>query len=401
MTCGPYCRGMAKSRSPMDRMLGAIVPRAVDAIDPDELIDQIDLDRLLARTDLNALLERLDLELLLQRIDINAIVSQVDINSIVSRVDINEIVARVDINEIVAKVDVDTIISKVDVNGIVAKVDVNEIVSKVDINGIVSQVDVATLINQVDVDSLIQDVDVDALVQRIDLDALVARLDMDSVLASVDIKSLVARAGIDEAIAQTATGLMGRSLDVGRRKVYRLDGLLLSAVDRMMGRKGDKRLVPELGSSVAAGPIARTLAFFADAAVMSVGFSMFVTVAANLVGLFTGHDFDTRDDGGPIWAAAFFGSWFLYLWAAIGVGGRTVGKGLLGIRVVGADMAPATSKAAFGRAVAFPFSFVLGLGFIPAVLAKRRRAFHDLVGGTQEVVDDEVSYRYSGQMSGI
>ncbi|MEZ5140752.1 MAG: RDD family protein [Acidimicrobiales bacterium] len=96
------------------------------------------------------------------------------------------------------------------------------------------------------------------------------------------------------------------------------------------------------------------------------------------------------DDGGPGWALAFLAWWFTYLWACIGLGGRTVGKGLAGIRVVGADLAPAPARAALVRAVAFPFSFVLGLGFVPAVLGRRRRALHDLVAGTQELVDPDV-----------
>lgn len=37
--------------------------------------------------------------------------------------------------------------------------------------------------------------------------------------------------------------------------------------------------------------------------------------------------------------------------------------------------------------MAFPFSFILGLGFLPVVFGRRGRAFHDHVAGTIEVVE--------------
>jgi len=291
----------------MDRVFDAIVPRAVGAVDPDELLDRIDLDQLV---------ERLDIERLMARIDVDA------------------------------------------------------------------------LIQRVDVDAIVQRVDVDAIVQRVDVDAIIRRVDIDAILAEVDIRGIVARAGIDQAIAETATGLAGRTLSLVQRRLHRLDALLLGAIDRVLGRRRDvDRRPAALGGLAPAGPFARLLGFVVDTVVVSTTFSLGVLLATSLLELFTSRTFDVRDDGGPGWALAFLAWWFTYLWACIGLGGRTVGKGLVGIRVVGADLAPAPARAALVRAVAFPFSFVLGLGFLPALLGRRRRALHDLVAGTQELVD--------------
>ncbi|MCB1038633.1 MAG: RDD family protein [Acidimicrobiales bacterium] len=358
---------MSRPRSPVDRVFDAIVPRAVDAIDPDELVERIDLDALLARTDLNALLGRLDLDVVLGRLDLDALIGRLDVDALIQRVDVDALVQRVDVDRLVQRVDVDALVKRVDVGGIV------------------------------------EQVDVDGLVQRVDIDGLVGRVDLDAVLEGVDIRGIVSRAGIDQAIAETATGLVGRTLDLVRRKVHRADALLLAVVDRVLGRRGAARHPEALHGQVPAGPLARVLGFVADATVVSASFSLFVAIVGNLASLFTGHDFDTADDGGLGWAVAFFGWWFVYLWASIGLGGRTVGKGLVGIRVVGSDLLPASPRAAFGRAVTFPFSFVLGLGFVPAVVGPRRRALHDLIAGTQELVDDGADRRQAGddQTSGV
>ena len=47
---------MSEDRSPIGRVFGAIVPRAVDAIEPDALVDKIDIDHLLDRIDVGHVL---------------------------------------------------------------------------------------------------------------------------------------------------------------------------------------------------------------------------------------------------------------------------------------------------------------------------------------------------------
>ncbi len=75
--------------------------------------------------------------------------------------------------------------------------------------------------------------------------------------------------------------------------------------------------------------------------------------------------------------------YYAYPWA---VSGKTLGMALVGIRVVRADGAPAGVGNAVVRTLALPLSFLtLGLGFVPIVVAPRRRALHDLIAGTAVV----------------
>lgn len=329
----------------MDRVFDAIVPRAVGAVDPDDLIDRVDLDALLARTDVDALVARIDVDGLIGRVDVDAIVQRVDIDALMARVDIDALMARVDIDGLMARVDVD------------------------------------------------------GLIGRVDIDALVQRVDLDATLEGVDVRGLMSRAGIDQMVAEAATGVAVRTLDVARRRIHRLDLLVLSVVDRLLGRRRSPAPADPSGL-VGAGPLARVLGFLLDSLVVSVAFSGLLLLGSLLVELFTGRSFDPAANGGPGWGLAFLGWWFTYLTASVGLGGRTVGKAVLGLQVVAADGTGAGVRRAAVRAVAFPFSFVLGLGFLPAVVGRRRRAVHDLVAGTREVVAWTPRSAQSPQISG-
>src|SRR3954453_7393672 len=53
--------GAVSSLNPIDRVLGAVVPRAVGAVDLDELLETIDLDELLDRIDVDSIIKRVDI----------------------------------------------------------------------------------------------------------------------------------------------------------------------------------------------------------------------------------------------------------------------------------------------------------------------------------------------------
>jgi uncharacterized RDD family membrane protein YckC len=64
--------------------------------------------------------------------------------------------------------------------------------------------------------------------------------------------------------------------------------------------------------------------------------------------------------------------------------GQTVGKLIVGVRVVGADGTPPTLGASVLRFIAYGASLVpFGLGFVMAGLRADRRALHDLLAGTR------------------
>jgi uncharacterized RDD family membrane protein YckC len=66
------------------------------------------------------------------------------------------------------------------------------------------------------------------------------------------------------------------------------------------------------------------------------------------------------------------------------VTGQTIGKSLVGVRVLGTDGAPLTLGAAFLRYLAYFISLIpLGFGYLVAALRRDKRALHDLIAGSR------------------
>lgn len=308
---------MTEHRSPVGRVMGAIVPTVVDAVDPSALIDKLDVDALMERVDVDALITRVDLDALLTRIDIDALLGRIDIDSLLGRIDVSALIARIDMNEVIGQVD------------------------------------------------------------------------LNALLDDVDIKAIVAKAGIDEIVAEASTGVMTRTLDLARRQLVGVDIILMGAVDRIFRR--ERPTLPDAPKLSAtgrpAGPISRIIAFGLDLFFVSVLFGMVAYLGRAMIELFTGNTIQPTRGAGIGWTIAYF-TWFgIYLWGSIEIAGRTPGKALVGLRVVGLDGKPLGPGRAFVRTLVFPFSFILGLGFVPAVLRKDRRALHELVAGAKEIVD--------------
>jgi uncharacterized RDD family membrane protein YckC len=75
--------------------------------------------------------------------------------------------------------------------------------------------------------------------------------------------------------------------------------------------------------------------------------------------------------------------YFAYQW---GLGGRTLGMAVLGLRVVQADGKPITERQAVLRTLVLPVSIaVAGLGLVGILVQRERRALHDLLAGTAVV----------------
>jgi len=80
-----------------------------------------------------------------------------------------------------------------------------------------------------------------------------------------------------------------------------------------------------------------------------------------------------------------------YLVTFVAAGGQTIGKMAAGTRVIPADpAAPATERVSFGQAVVRAAGYVVsilpvGLGFLPALTGRERRAVHDRLSDTRVV----------------
>jgi uncharacterized RDD family membrane protein YckC len=88
--------------NPIDRVLGAVVPRAVGAVDLDELLDTIDVNAVLARIDVDAIVARVDIDNIVSRVDMDALLDRVDVDRLMERIDIAGIISRAQIDAVFA-----------------------------------------------------------------------------------------------------------------------------------------------------------------------------------------------------------------------------------------------------------------------------------------------------------
>jgi uncharacterized RDD family membrane protein YckC len=131
-----------------------------------------------------------------------------------------------------------------------------------------------------------------------------------------------------------------------------------------------------------AGIVRRAIALSVDLVVVTVLERIGWAMAAGLAAI---------GPGLPLVAQAFGLTWLLVVPAAYfvlghGTGGRTVGKWLLGARVVDEQGAPIGYVRALGRYVSMLIAVLpFGLGLVLAALRSDRRGVHDLLAGTRVV----------------
>lgn len=136
-----------------------------------------------------------------------------------------------------------------------------------------------------------------------------------------------------------------------------------------------------------AGAVTRLAAHSLD---LTVAGLIFVATTATLnyvLSNIAGIDLDASDSA---WwyAAAAIGWLFLYWWVSIAVAAKTLGKALLGLRVVSGEGGILSPMRAAVRAIALPFSYLLfGLGFVGIVVGRERRALHDVIAGSAVIYD--------------
>ena len=137
-----------------------------------------------------------------------------------------------------------------------------------------------------------------------------------------------------------------------------------------------------------AGPVSRLAAFAVDSFTIVVLYGVIVGIIAFTVKLVTGYDVNTENTENGWWLLGYIIWAFLYLWISSAITGRTVGKWLVGLRIVGRDGSPLRGRAAFIRVLTLPLSFVIfGLGLVGIVIGEEHRALHDVFAKTVVVYD--------------
>ena len=134
-----------------------------------------------------------------------------------------------------------------------------------------------------------------------------------------------------------------------------------------------------------AGPVTRLVGYVVDQSLLVALFAAGTALVVWGVSLLTSGE--VQWDASPWITAAAFVLWqFLYYAYPWAVSGRTPGRALIGIRVVAADGDDAGARRAAVRSIFLPLMFLtLGLGFLPILVGKHRRALHDLIAGTAVV----------------
>lgn len=121
---------------------------------------------------------------------------------------------------------------------------------------------------------------------------------------------------------------------------------------------------------------------------------LYLTYVATSVGL-AAHNQSPSQDGSTLVLGAFLWAWpFLiagYFVLLHGMDGRTIGKWLLGLRVVGPDQARITYGRALLRCVGYVVSSFLGGGFLWILWSREKRGWHDLLADTWVIHEKEAA----------
>lgn len=136
-----------------------------------------------------------------------------------------------------------------------------------------------------------------------------------------------------------------------------------------------------------AGAVTRAGAFIIDWFFMLVTYGLTLAALQFLVAAVFGNEINFTE-GSLVWVIGFAIFAFFYLAGSLTITGKTVGKAIVGLRVVTREGAPLTGGRAAGRVFVMPLSFLpFGLGFIGILLGKERRALHDVIAKTAVVYD--------------
>lgn len=269
---------------------------------------------------------------------------------------------------------------------------------------VLNAVDPNVILDHIDVDALLDKVDVNALLDRVDVNRLLDRVDMDSLMERVDVDDLVQRAGIPEIVAESTSHLTGSALDLFRRPIVGLDEIAVRALNRLFRRsiegypKGPADLLTWVDEHRGerdnaktgnfAGPFSRLFAFGLDVFIVATGYTAIVAGILFTLGFFIDDPTISRDLAW-LYVGGFVAWAFVYQWVGYTVFGKTIGKMILGLRVVAiAGGLSLQGRSAFIRVVTYPLSFVLfGVGLLGVIFNPNRQAWHDRFAKTAVVYD--------------
>ncbi len=348
----------------------------------------------------NRTISAIDVDQIVADVDVDAVVERIDIQAVVDRMDPQTLIDRVDPNTLLARVDPDQLLDRVDPNALLDRVDPDRLLDRVDPDRLLDRVDPNLLLDRVEPDRLLDRVDPNRLLDRVDVDRIMDRVDVDRLMARVDVAELVDRAGVADIVADSTGAVAGSVLDVARRQLVAVDAIVERSIYRvtrrdpftrpagppLLARTDEMREGRGQVTGSYAGPVSRTLAFLLD---FTLAFWIFTAATAIMTWLLTALGVTVGNaTEWTMWGTALFVVWlFLYWWVGLALTGRTVGKAVVGLKVLGRTGTPLAGGPAAMRTIMEPISFVTVIGIAAVLVTPRRSTLHDAVARTCEVYD--------------
>ena len=310
-------------------------------------------------------------------------------------------------NRVVEQV-VPTVVDSVDIDALLERVDIDALLRRIDIDGLLDRIDIDRLMARVDVQALIDRVDVGGVIERVDLDAVLAQVDINALMERIDVAAIAERAEIGELVSQSTRDVAGSTIDLARRQLVAIDLLVLRLVQRVLKKRGAameagpaallaapplkaRRASKTKGEPVTgryAGAASRLTEFGIDCFAIVLSFGLAANIFVSVVRLILGVEVDTSNTDNNWWLFSYLTWALLYFWFSTAITGRTIGKWLVGVRIVERDATPLRTGPALVRVLVLPISIaVFGLGLVGIVIGKQRRAWHDRAAGTVVVYD--------------
>ena len=262
------------------------------------------------------------------------------------------------------------------------------VIEHIDVNAILQRVDVDSVLDRVDVNKVLARVNVDAVLDRVDPNPLIDRVDIEHVVEKVDVGSVAREAveGLDlgEIVRESTVGLGGDVIRDARLQGMRADRGVERGVDRVLGRDPRGAVIPAPGSAVSrAGLLSRVVADLIDTLVVVLLGLLLLLAIESVQFLWVGtFDLDFTNMI-PVRAGAVV-LLLAYLTYGWGLDGRTVGKLLMGLRVLDEDGSDLSYRRAFVRAV---LCVLFPVGLLWSAVSRKADSVQDLIVSTAVVHD--------------
>ena len=96
-----------------------------------------------------------------------------------------------------------------------------------------------------------------------------------------------------------------------------------------------------------------------------------------------------------IFNVTFYLLYYIFLWS---LAGQTIGKAIMGLRIVRTDGSRLSGRRAFIRLLGYWISAILFLGYLWVLVDPRRQGFHDKLAGTMVVYAGPIEDRQPGRI---